>query len=153
FSVVNAVLLRPLPFANEKQLVVLQETRPDQPKDDAGVSYLNFNDWQTRSESFSAMAIVSSTEVALVGAGEAVRVRGAIVSADFFNVLGITPQLGRAFNPTDDRAGAAGGFNSVMLTHSCWQSRFNGDPQVIGRRITLDEENFTIVGVTPAGIF
>ncbi|HKP12274.1 MAG TPA: ABC transporter permease, partial [Blastocatellia bacterium] len=121
--------------------------------DERGVSYLNFADWQNRNSSFEAMAVAGSTEAAMVGAGEPVRARGAIVSADFFSVLGVAPQFGRAFAPEDDRAGAAGGANALMLTHGCWQRLFNGDPQVVGRRVTLDEEDYTVIGVTPAGIF
>jgi len=153
FSVVNAVLLRPLPFPNEKQLIMLQETREDRPDKINGVSYLNFTDWQNDSKAFARMAIVGSTSAALTDAGEPARLHGAIVSADLFRVLDIAPQLGRAFDPEDDVAGAKEGLNSVMLTDSCWRERFQGNAQIIGQRIKLDEEPFVIVGVTPAGIF
>ena len=153
FSVVNAVLLRPLPFPNEQQLVMVQESRDDQPGKETGVSYLNFLDWQKESKSFSSMAIVGSTSVTLSGTGEPARLSGAIISADLFPLLHITPKVGRAFDADDEVAGAKEGLNSVMLTYSCWQQRFQGDPQVIGQRINLDEEPYTIVGVTPPGIF
>jgi putative ABC transport system permease protein len=152
FSVVNAVLLRPLPFPNEKQLVAVQQTRTDKANDDRGVSYLNFTDWQAQSKSFENMAIVATDEATLTGEGEPVRVRGAVVSSDFFNTLGIAPKLGRAFNPADDLPGTSGGFNSLILTDGAWRNRFGADPKIIGRKITLGERSFTIVGVTPDGI-
>jgi putative ABC transport system permease protein len=152
FSVINAVLLRPLPYPNESRLVVLQQTRADKPTDDRGVSYLNFNDWQAQSQSFESMAIVATDEATWTGEGEPVRVRGAVVSSDFFKTLGIATRLGRTFTASDDLPGADGGFNSVILTDSGWRNRFGGDPKIIGRKITVGEQAFTIVGVTPPGI-
>ncbi len=152
FSVVNAVLLRPLPFPNDTQLVVVQQMRTDKPDDNRDVSYLNFTDWQAQSQSFAGLAIVGADEATLTGEGEPVRVRGAVVSADFFKTLGVAPQLGRAFAAADDLPGADGGFNSVVLTDSGWRNRFGGDPKIIGRKITLDEQAFTVVGVSPRGI-
>src|SRR5262245_49395748 len=83
FSVINAVLLRPLPFPDETRLVVLQQTRLDEPEKDRGASYLNFVDWKTETQSFEDMAIVGSDESTLLDAGEPTRIHGAIVSADF----------------------------------------------------------------------
>jgi putative ABC transport system permease protein len=153
FSVVNVLLLKPLPFPNDKELVILQEMREGEVKKDRGVSYLNFIDWQALNSSFESMAIAQTSTAALTGAGEPVRVKGAVVSADFFKVLGIKPKLGRAFESQDDAAGASDGLNPVMLTYSCWQNRFAGDTQIIGRRITLDEEAYSVIGVTPPEIF
>ena len=152
FSVINAVLLRPLPYPNESRLVVLQQTRADKPYDDRGVSYLNFNDWQAQSQSFDSLAIVATDEATLTGEGEPVRVRGAVVSSDFFKTLGVAPRLGRAFTAADDLPGADGGFNSVILSDSGWRNRFGADPKIIGRKITVSEQAFTVVGVTPPGI-
>ncbi len=152
FSVINAVLLRPLPYPNESRLVVLQQTRADKPYDDRGVSYLNFNDWQAQSQSFDSLAIVATDEATLTGEGEPVRVRGAVVSSGFFKTLGVAPRLGRAFTAADDLPGADGGFNSVILSDSGWRNRFGADPKIIGRKITVSEQAFTVVGVTPPGI-
>ncbi|MBK7598838.1 MAG: ABC transporter permease [Acidobacteria bacterium] len=152
FSVINAVLLRPLPFPNEKQLVVAQQIRKDKKSDSGGVSYLNFTDWQSQSQSFQSMAIFTSDETTLTGEGEPVRIKGAVVSSDFFKTLGIVPKLGQAFRPADDLPGAGGGFNSVMLTDSAWRNRFAADSKIVGRKITLGETAFTVVGVTPADI-
>ena len=152
FSVVNAVLLRPLPFPNENQLVVAQQIRKDKKSDSGGVSYLNFTDWQSQSQSFQSMAIFTPAETTLTGEGEPVRIKGAVVSSDFFKTLGIVPKLGQAFRPADDLPGAGGGFNSVILTDSAWRNRFAGDSKIVGRKITLGEVAFTVVGVTPAGI-
>lgn len=153
FSVVNAVLLRPLPFPNDAQLVVVQQTQLAKPDDNRGVSYLNFTDWQSRSQSFSSLAIVGADEATLTGEGEPVRVRGAVVSADFFKTLGVAPQLGRAFAATDDLPGADGGFNSVVLTDSGWRNHFGGDLKIIGRKIMLGEQAFTVIGVSQRGVF
>lgn len=153
FSVVNALLLRPLPYPNEQQLVVMNQTRPDKFNDEGGVSYLNFVDWQTLGKSFESMGIVQTDEATLTGEGEPVRVQGAIVSSGFFNALGVAPQLGRAFDTSEDLMGASGGFQSVMITDSAWRNRFGADQKIIGRKLTLGEKTFTVVGVTPAGIF
>ncbi len=152
FSVINAALLRPLPFPDENRLVVLQQTRVDEPEKDRGASYLNFVDWKTESQSFENMAIIGADESTLLNEGEPVRIRGAIVSADFFKTLGIAPKLGRDFTPEDDLPGASDGLNAVMLSHSCWESRFGGDPKIIGRNINLEGSPFTVIGILPPGI-
>ncbi len=152
FSVVNAVLLRPLPYPHENQLVVMQQTRLDKQNDDPGVSYLNFLDWQAQSKLFESLAIVATDDTTLTGEGEPVRIHGAVVSADFFKTLGVAPQLGRAFNSADDLAGAGSGYNSVMLSDRTWRVRFGADPKIIGREIRLGGQAFTVVGITPPGI-
>ncbi|MGA9769113.1 MAG: ABC transporter permease [Blastocatellia bacterium] len=152
FSVINAALLRPLPFTEENRLVVLQQTRVEEPEKDRGASYLNFVDWKTESRSFENMAIIGADESTLLNEGEPARVHGAIVSADFFKTLGIAPKLGRDFTPDDDLPGASDGQNSVMLSDSCWQSRFGGDLQIIGRSINLEGSPFTVIAVLPPGI-
>jgi putative ABC transport system permease protein len=152
FTVVNAVLLRPLPYPGEERLLVLRQTRMAKGNEIGGVSYLNFADWRARSRSFESMAIGTTNQGTLTGVGEATRVEGLIVSADFFRTLGIAPQLGRAFEAEDERSGANEGLNSVMLTDSCWRGRFGADPKIVGRKITVDDEQFVIIGVTPPGI-
>lgn len=152
FSLVNAVLLKPLPYPKENQLLVVQQTRLDKAEDDGGVSYLNFTDWQAQSRSFESMAIAATDEATLTGEGEPARLRGAVVSAGFFQTLGIAPKLGRAFIREEDLPGAGSGLNSLILTDSGWRNHFGGDPKIIGRKITLNEQPFLIVGVTPPGI-
>jgi putative ABC transport system permease protein len=153
FSVINAVLLRPLPFPDDRQLLVLQQTRIGEKDKDRGVSYLNFLDWQAQNQSFESLAIVGTDEVTLTSEGEPLRVHSAIVSADFFNTLKIQPMLGNTFTAEDDQPGANSGFHSLMLTHSCWKNRFGGDTKIVGRTIKLDGKSFTVIGVTPPDIF
>ena len=152
FTVVNAVLLRPLPYPGEERLMVIRQTRISKGNEVGGASYLNFADWRARSRSFESMAIGTTTQGTLTGAGEAVRIEGVIVSADFFRTMGIVPQLGRGFEAAEERAGANEGVNSVVLTDSCWRDRFGADPRIVGRKLTLDDEICLVVGVTPPGI-
>jgi putative ABC transport system permease protein len=152
FSALNAVLLRPLPYPDEDRLVVLQETRTDQPTDSRGVSYLNFVDWRDRSRSFESMAIVSTDEATLTGEGEPARVQGAIVSANLFQTLGVRPALGRSFTAEDESPGGVDGFSAVMLSDHSWRNRFGSDARIVGRKITLDEQAYTVIGVTAPGL-
>ncbi len=153
FSVVNALLLKPLPFADANQLLVIQQTRIGEKENDRGVSYLNFMDWQAQNQSFESMAIVGTDEATLINEGEPLRVHSAIVSADFFQTLKIQPMLGKVFRAEDDQPGTNGGFDSLMLTYSCWKNRFAGDAKIVGRTIKLDDRPFTIIGVTPPDLF
>lgn len=152
FSVINAVLFKPLPIADEGSVVVLQEFRRDK-GNDFGVSYLDFADWRSQSQSFSSMAIVSTDEVTMKADGDPVRAVGAIVSADIFKTLGLQPELGRAFVAADDQPGTSEGLSPVMLTHSAWQNRFGGDRKIVGRSVVIDEKPYQVIGVTPANIF
>ncbi|MFN7927373.1 MAG: ABC transporter permease [Blastocatellia bacterium] len=154
FSVINAALLRALPYPHEAQLVLLREKRVgEEDRLGNGASYLNFRDWQAQSQSFQRMAIVQSSEATLTGIGEPARVPLAVVSADIFSVLGLQPILGRAFAAADEVPGGSAGLNSVMLSHGAWQQRFGADQKIIGQKITLDNESFNVIGVLPAGIF
>jgi putative ABC transport system permease protein len=153
FSVINAAMLRPLPFPNDRQLLVIQQARSGEKASDRGVSYLNFLDWQAQNQSFESMAIVGTDEATLTSEGEPLRVRSAIVSADFFKTLKIQPALGSAFAAEDDQPAGNRGFDSLMLTHNCWQNRFGGDAKIVGRTIKLDDTPFTVIGVTPPDIF
>jgi putative ABC transport system permease protein len=153
FSVVNAALLRPLPYPDADQLLVIQQTRNGEKESSPGASYLNFLDWQRQSQAFESLAIVGSGESTLLGEGEPLRVQTAIVSADFFQTLNVQPALGRAFTAEDEQPGGASGTNSAMLTYSCWKNRFGGDMKIIGCTIKLDEEAFTVIGVTPPELF
>jgi putative ABC transport system permease protein len=145
FSVINAVLLRPLPYQDPDRLVTLLETVADRP---IGVSYPNFVDWRNQNNVFENLAAVRQREsFNLTGAGESERLQGRLVSANFLSTLGVKPILGRDFVNEDDRPGVA---RAVILSHALWQRRFGGDQSIIGRQLTLNRESFTVVGITPA---
>ena len=112
------------------------------------LSPANYRDWKAMSTSFQSMAAYHTISVNLVGQGEPERLDGASVEADFFPTLGIHPLIGRIFTPEDDRHGAPG---TLILSYGLWQARFGGDLAVVGRKVTLDEEPFVVVGVMPKG--
>jgi predicted permease len=147
FSVVNAVLLRPLPFGNPDRLVHVWHVPP--PKSFPGISRFsvsaaNYIDWKAQNDVFQDMAIFSGSSMNLTGGGKPEFVQAATVSADFFKVLGVQPMLGRTFVPGED---VLGHDHEVILTYAFWQSRFGGDRGVVGRQITLNDEPYTVVGV------
>ena len=144
FSVVNGVLLNPLPYPHSSQLVAIYQKDPG--LDQAPVSYLNFLDWQRASQSFSSMAIYHHEDYNLTGSAQAERVNGLMVSADFFVTLGIHPSLGRDFRSEDDHIGAA---PVVMLSDGFWHRRFGASPGIIGKAIDLNGTNYTITGILP----
>jgi putative ABC transport system permease protein len=147
FSVVNAVLLRPLPFTDSSRLVALGQTYPS---DRAGLtqfSFRNFVDLRDRSKSFERIGAYYNTNLTITGQGAATRLRAAVVTADLFPLLGATPALGRVFLPAEDQKG---GGTPVVLSYESWQRYLGGDPAAIGRSITLDNKTFTIIGVMPA---
>jgi predicted permease len=145
FSVVNGVLLNPLPFPQPERLFSLHQRTPNIAA--GSVSYPNFLDWQKENQSFSAIAVSRPSSFALVGAGEAERVQGRRCTANLFSVLGVKPALGRDFAPGEDERGAA---PVVMISAELWQRRFGGSPDVPGKSLTLDDKDFMIVGVLPA---
>lgn len=145
FSVVNSVLLRPLPYTEPERLLKLYTSMPQ--FRDASISYPNFLDWQQRSRSFEAMAAYRTTSFNLTGSANPERLRGEMASATMFPVLGIKPIIGRTFSVDEDRKGGA---QVAVLTSSYWKTRFGSDPQIIGRTLTLDEKLYTIVGVVPS---
>jgi putative ABC transport system permease protein len=153
FTVINAALFKPLPYADESRLVVLREFRADDSQSSKGVSYLNFVDWRAQSRSFESMAIAATDNIRFKAGGEPLRAPGAIVSADFFQTLGVRPLLGRAFNASDEQGVAGEGMYAAMLTYSAWHKYFGGDPGIVGRAMTINEKPFQIIGVTPPGIF
>jgi putative ABC transport system permease protein len=146
FSVVNAVLLRPFPYESPERLLVLQESVSGGAAFTA--SYPNFADWRAQNRACSSMAAVRTNEsFNFTGAGEPERLQGRVVSAEFFSTLGIKPLLGRDFLAEEDRPGAT---PAVILSHGFWQRRFGADPGVIGKQLTLNNQSFAVVGVTPA---
>ena len=147
FSVVDAVVLRPLPFHDPERLVLVWETSPDRGIPFIEVSYPNYLDWRARSRTFEAMAIMGSVDSGVILTGdEPVEVKGRAVSANFFDVLGARPLLGRTLTAADDRAGAAG---VAVLAHGLGQRRFGGDPAMVGRTVVMGGRPTTVVGVMP----
>jgi predicted permease len=145
FSVVNGVLLNPLPYPQPEQLITLHQSKPNFAT--GAIPYPNFRDWQRENQTFSAMAISRGASFSLIGAGEAEQVNGRWVSADFFSVYGVKPQLGRNFTPGEDERGVG---PVVLISAELWRRKFGGSPNVIGESLTLDDKNYTIVGVLPA---
>ncbi|HYP01332.1 MAG TPA: ABC transporter permease, partial [Pyrinomonadaceae bacterium] len=147
FSVVNTVLLRPLPYKTPDRLVWLWETSPqnDIPKEVA--SYPNFEDWRQQNQNFEAVTAFSGTTASLTGTdGEPERLPGAAVLGDFFTVLGVEPMLGRKFVAEENEEGK---HRVVILSHSLWQRQFGGDAQIINRQVGMNGGQYTVVGVMP----
>jgi predicted permease len=148
FTVVNGVLLQPLPFPEPDSLVQIWETKPSQGYFRNVVNGLNFLDWRERTRSFDGIAAVDGGTTNLTGLGDPVALPGMGVSPNFFSILGVSPGLGRSFVPED---GLPGHEQVAVLSFGLWQSRFGGDPGVIGRRILVDGEPNTVIGVMPRG--
>lgn len=141
FSVVNAVLLKPLPYPGAERLVRLGEANA---KTDFSVSWGNFNYWREDNHTFDDMAAMQFTDRTLTGRGDPVSVRGITVTAPYFSLLGMRPLMGRLLDASDDQPGAAG---TVVLNHRFWSSQFGGDPNIVGTTITLNGNPFEVVGV------
>jgi len=144
FSVVNAELLRPLPFHDPGRLVQIPSMNTRTHAMNA-VSYPDFLDWRAQNQVFEKMAVYTDASVTLTGVDQAAHLESAIVSADTFNLLGVAPELGRTFAPDEDAAH----HHVVVLSDRLWRQRFGGDPGIIGRAITLDNSGYTVVGVMP----
>jgi putative ABC transport system permease protein len=147
FSVVNGVLLRPLPYADPGRLVVLWERDIARSRDRNVVAVPNFEAWRARARSFEAMAGLVPLPATIAGAPNPERVMGAEVSPGYFRMLGVAPALGREFAADEERAGGA---DVLVLSHGFWRSHFGGDRAVIGRTLSIDGRPHTIVGVMPA---
>jgi predicted permease len=145
FSVVNGVLLNPLPFHDPHQLVSMFQEMPN--FKNGSISYLNFTDWRRMNTTFAAMAAYRSTGFNLSGNGEPERLHGEMISAGFFEILGVNPVMGRTFTTDEDRLGAN---PTVMITEGLWQRKFGGRKDIIGQRMVLDDVGRTIVGVVPS---
>ena len=145
FSVVNGVLLNPLPFEKPHQLVSLFEKIPN--FENGSISYPNFVDWRRMNRTFSNMAAYRSTGFNLTGAGEPARIHGEMISAGFFEILGVTPLMGRTFTADEDRLGAN---PTVMITEGFWKRKFGADPNIIGKTLILNDVSRTVIGVIPS---
>jgi len=147
FSVVNAVLLQPLPYANPGQLVLVSEAKPEAGISGLGMSYPTFTEMRDNNRVFSAIAGLGGHALVLTGYGEPSEVTTVVVTSEFFSVLAAEPLLGRAFIPEDGQRGAA---PVVVVSENLWRSRFGADPGIVGRSITLDMRRYTVIGVMPA---
>jgi len=147
FSVVNAVLLQPLPYAEPNRLVSVQSLRTRGAPAPGALSYPDFFDFRSRNHSFAHLITGRDTNVVLTGAGEPQQLDAEIVTWDVFPTLGIQPQLGRGFLESEEAPGS----RVVVLSHELWQRQFGADRNVVGRSITLDRMPYTVVGVAPQG--
>ena len=145
FTVFDALLLKPLPFAKPEQLVRIYNTGPQ--LDKAPISPANFLDWQQQNRVFQEIAAYTGNDFTMLGGDVPERLLGARVSAGFFNLLGVQPSLGRPFRGEED---AYGRNQVVILSHQLWQKRFGGRNDIIGQSLTLNDKSLTIVGVMPA---
>lgn len=150
FSLINAVVLRPLPFPEQERLMWMEQgdhhgggssVLPE------SLSYPTFFDWRAQSHAFSGMAAYREGSVTLTGSGQPLYLEGATVTSEFFQVLGVRPLLGRDFRPEEEKAGN----RALMLSYGLWQTAFGGAANVAGRSVTLDGKSYTIAGVMPPG--
>jgi putative ABC transport system permease protein len=148
FSVINGVLLRSLAYRDADNIVMVWEHSFQRNCSQNSVSPANFLDWQKRSASFQQIAATWDTRVNLTSAGEPEELLVQRVSADFFQVLGVPPQVGRWFVAEDDKPGAN---PAVILSHDLWQGRFGGNPAIIGQPVTMSGRSLTVIGVMPSG--
>lgn len=148
FAVINAVLLRPLPFPHQEQLVRLFSSREGTPWTTSTMSPPNFTDYRRQAHSFSELAAVNEGDYALTGGGPAEQLPGAEVTGGFFPTLAVPPLLGRGMTPADDDAASP---RVAVLGYGLWQRRFGGDRGIIGRTIQLDGEGAVVIGVMPRG--
>lgn len=147
FSVVNSVLLRPLPYKDPERLVMVWEdaSKFGYPRDTPAAA--NYVDWRDQNTVFEGMAAIADESFNLTGTGDPERLEGRLVSANLFPLLGVDPQLGRTFTSAEDQPGSN---RVVVLSYALWQRRFGGDKDIVGKSISLNGETYTVVGVMPA---
>jgi len=148
FSVVNGVLLNPLPYPNADRLVAIVEKFPPFPE--ASIAYPNFLDWVRMNHTFEALAAYRHTDFNLTGMGEAQRLNAMQVSASFFSILGVRPVIGRSFSPQDNKRGAPA---VAMLSGSFWKAKLGASPEVLGKALELDGTPYTVIGVVPENFY
>jgi predicted permease len=146
FSVVNAVLLSSLPYAEAERLVQLAERSREGVR--FNVAYPNFEDWRVRAQSFEGMASIRDQSFNLTGVNKPTQLLGRTVNWNFFSLLGVQPQLGRSFSAADDHYGAE---RTAILSHAMWQDRYGSDLSVIGKAVLLNGHPYTVIGVLPPG--
>jgi len=149
FSVVNGVLLEPLPYPDPDRIVLVRESNPGLGFPTFSVASQNFLDWRQQSRSFTALAAMDSASVSLTGRGEPQKLRAETVSADFWQVFGVARLpggVGRVFTAAEDTPANR---RVAVLADGFWRRRFGADPAIVGRSLTLDGESYTVVGVAP----
>ena len=144
FSVINAVLLRPLPYRDPARLVTIWEESPERGMYQMPVSLANVRDWVDQNQTFEQISAYTFTNLNLTGTGEPARLGTVRSSANLFPLIGATPVIGRSFLPEEDKEGAN---HVVILGHALWQSRFGSDPGIVGKWLTLNNQSYTVVGV------
>jgi len=147
FSVVNGVLLNPLPFPHPEQLLALHESKPNFAT--GSISYPNFLDWRKDNHTFAAMGLARGFGFSMTGRGDAEQLTAEFLSDGYFAVLGVRPVLGREFTPADETLGAS---PVAIISEGLWRRKFGSSQNVVGQTITLDGKNFSIVGVIPASL-
>jgi predicted permease len=145
FSVINGVLLSPLPFPEPDQLVTFHENKPN--FEGGSVSYPNFRDWQRDNHTFSALALARTYAFSLTGTGDPEQVGAEFISSGFFSVLGVKPVIGRLFTQEEEQIGTG---PVALISAGLWQRKFSSAPDILGKSITLDARPYTVVGVIPA---
>lgn len=146
FSVVNAVLLRPLPYPQPEQVMIISESRTNNPAAFSTVSPADFFDWRSQNEVFTELAAYTFTDFNFKEGDKPERVAGVSVSPGFFEALGVTPALGRTFSIDEEKRGSD---RVAILSHGFWQRRFGADAGVIGKTLSIESQTFTVVGVLP----
>ena len=144
FSVVNGVLLKPLPYLQPDSLVSLAESTAE--FESSSISYPNFLDWQRANSTFSSIAAYRGDDFTITGQGETERVRVGMVSSTFFPILGVKMVAGRSFLPEEDRLGAA---PVVLISAGLWHRKFGSDPGIVGKTFEMNDKVHTVVGVLP----
>jgi putative ABC transport system permease protein len=153
FSLVNAVLLRPLPYDQPERLVTLNHFYPSLNNLEAGFAVPSYRDIRARTKIFDRFAVMTGWNANLTSGGEPEKLTGAVATAEFFRVFGVAPLIGRTFAPNEDQAGRE---HVVVLSHGLWTRRFGGDRAILGKKIILNGEPFDVIGVMPAsfrGVF
>ena len=148
FTVVNGVLLNPLPYPDANRLVALSERLHEFPE--FAISYPDFLDWRKMNHSFTSLAAYRHADLDLTGSGESERVTATQVSASFFPLLGVKPIIGRNFSPEEDRRGAT---PVAMLSGGFWKRKFGGSPEILGKALMLGGTPYTVIGVIPQNFY
>ena len=147
FSVANTVLLRPLPYRQPDELVMVWETAPRLGFPHNDVAPANFIDWRDQNRVFAHIAAFGGDSLTLTGHGDPERIEGQRVSASLFSVLGVAPAIGRTFAAEEDTPGAG---NVIVISHALWQRSFGGDSSIVGQTLKLNNQPYTVIGVMPA---